>query len=380
MVRRDVILASAARTSLQLQFGAKEIPQGLRRLRRVRSVEQLHRPSSSVLVLPVGAIVHSTTSRLLPSTHRGDGPLNTDAAAAATSRTTIAPCGSRLSLVRRTRETVAAGYFIAALSRSSMATSSADRDLLELDLYHLLDPSNTLTSSSPQADISRYYRKQARLLHPDKNLNNPRAAEQFDTLQRAYELLTDETKRGEYDEKKRKREEKKRKADEEDVRVRTMRERLEEREKAGKTVWDTNKRQTQTARIQRENEAVIQQLRQRTQPAQFNTAQREPRREERKQAEADEGSYGKRGNGSVEVEGRGVGAGVDIKAYETSTLERMRELAKKRKEEKQKQQATDGSGARTTADSSSHTGRSSGHPTQRESEVIVLDDASGAMT
>ena len=261
-----------------------------------------------------------------------------------------------------------------------MTTSSSDRALFELDLYHLLDPSRTLTSSSPPTDISRHYRKQARLLHPDKNPDNPKAAEQFDTLQRAYELLSDESKRAEYDEKRRRREEKKRKADEEDVRVRVMRERLEEREKAGKAGWESNKRQIQAARIQRENELVIQQLRQQTQPPQPSAQKRtEERREERKLADVDEGRHDDRGYKGANVEGKGASAGLDMKAYEASTLERMRAMARRKKEEREKlqQQPANGASAHNTDSSSAKTSFSSA---KRESEVIVLDDASGAIT
>ena len=264
-------------------------------------------------------------------------------------------------------------------------SSSSDRDLLQLDLYHLLDPSDSLSSSSPATDISRHYRKQARLLHPDKNPNNPNAAAQFDTLQRVYELLSDGTRRADYDERRRRREEKKRKAASEDVKVRLMRERLEERERQGKAGWEANKRQMQAARIQRENEAVIQQLRQTTQPAQPQPQsqqaaarrQAETRWEEQKQAEADGGRHGdRRGEASVEARGTGPSAAaLDMRAYEMSTLERMREMARRKREEKEKQtqQQTVGTNERTAKTAAQAT-------PQQEIEVIVLDDERSAVT
>ena len=260
-----------------------------------------------------------------------------------------------------------------------MSTPS-DRELLDLDLYHLLDPTDTLTSSSPQTDISRHYRKRARLLHPDKNPNNPLAASQFDTLQRAYELLTDEAKRSEYDDKRRLREEKKRKVAAEDVRVRVMRERLEEREKAAKVGWESNKRQMAAARIQRENEAVIAQLRQTTAAATAGA-----RRDDSKQAAVEERTYADSARSNVDAEGAVVGAGLNMAAFEASTLERMREMARRKKEERLRHQQNQSSGTSThTTDSggsSSSSVETADQPAvQQEREVIVLDDTSGAVT
>ena len=52
-------------------------------------------------------------------------------------------------------------------------------------------------SSYSTGDIKKAYRKLARLLHPDKN-SHPRAEEAFDLLQNAYEVLSDDTKRRDY--------------------------------------------------------------------------------------------------------------------------------------------------------------------------------------
>ncbi|CAA0841926.1 Chaperone DnaJ-domain superfamily protein [Striga hermonthica] len=47
--------------------------------------------------------------------------------------------------------------------------------------------------------IKREYRKKAMLVHPDKNMGNEKAAEAFQKLQNAYEVLLDASKRKEYD-------------------------------------------------------------------------------------------------------------------------------------------------------------------------------------
>ncbi|MGL5840088.1 MAG: DnaJ C-terminal domain-containing protein [Sphingorhabdus sp.] len=47
--------------------------------------------------------------------------------------------------------------------------------------------------------IKSAYRKLAKELHPDKNKDNPKAAERFSDVTRAYDLLSDAQKRGAYD-------------------------------------------------------------------------------------------------------------------------------------------------------------------------------------
>ncbi|KAL3812250.1 hypothetical protein ACJIZ3_013518 [Penstemon smallii] len=54
--------------------------------------------------------------------------------------------------------------------------------------------------------IKREYRKKAMLVHPDKNMGNEKAAEAFQKLQSAYEVLLDSFKRKEYDDELRREE------------------------------------------------------------------------------------------------------------------------------------------------------------------------------
>ena len=53
--------------------------------------------------------------------------------------------------------------------------------------------------TASDADIKSAYRKLAKELHPDRNKDNPRAAEKFSDATRAYDLLSDKNKRAQFD-------------------------------------------------------------------------------------------------------------------------------------------------------------------------------------
>lgn len=63
------------------------------------------------------------------------------------------------------------------------------------------DPYSTLgvARGASEKDIKSAYRKLAKELHPDRNKNNPNAAERFSEVTRAYDLLSDAGKRAQYD-------------------------------------------------------------------------------------------------------------------------------------------------------------------------------------
>jgi molecular chaperone DnaJ len=63
------------------------------------------------------------------------------------------------------------------------------------DLYQLLG----LTEEASEEDIQRAHRKLVREYHPDANPNDPQAEERFRAVQQAYEVLSDDKKRREYD-------------------------------------------------------------------------------------------------------------------------------------------------------------------------------------
>lgn len=63
------------------------------------------------------------------------------------------------------------------------------------------DPYATLgvARNADEAAIKSAYRKLAKELHPDRNKDNPKAAERFSEVTRAYDLLSDKDKRGQFD-------------------------------------------------------------------------------------------------------------------------------------------------------------------------------------
>ncbi|XP_076666942.1 dnaJ homolog subfamily C member 17 [Andrena cerasifolii] len=67
--------------------------------------------------------------------------------------------------------------------------------LMDIDLYELFDIARTASTQ----EIKKAYRKKALSCHPDKNPNNPKAAELFHELSRALEILTDTSARAAYD-------------------------------------------------------------------------------------------------------------------------------------------------------------------------------------
>ncbi len=65
----------------------------------------------------------------------------------------------------------------------------------------MADPYSTLgvAKGASEAEVKSAYRKLAKQLHPDKNKDNPKASERFSEVTRAYDILSDKTKRAQFD-------------------------------------------------------------------------------------------------------------------------------------------------------------------------------------
>ena len=63
------------------------------------------------------------------------------------------------------------------------------------DPYSIL----SVARGASEKDIKSAYRKLAKELHPDRNKDNPKAAERFSEVTRAYDLLSDKDKRAQFD-------------------------------------------------------------------------------------------------------------------------------------------------------------------------------------
>ncbi|MEO1048593.1 MAG: DnaJ domain-containing protein, partial [Pseudomonadota bacterium] len=65
----------------------------------------------------------------------------------------------------------------------------------------MADPYRTLgvARTASEKDIKSAYRKLAKELHPDRNKDNPKAAERFSDVTKAYDLLSDKDTRAQFD-------------------------------------------------------------------------------------------------------------------------------------------------------------------------------------
>src|SRR3954447_14964146 len=81
-------------------------------------------------------------------------------------------------------------------ARQTGSDAVSTRDFVEKDYYKVLG----VAKDASQADIKKAYRKLARELHPDANPGDAAAESRFKDVSEAYDVLSDESRRKEYDE------------------------------------------------------------------------------------------------------------------------------------------------------------------------------------
>lgn len=78
---------------------------------------------------------------------------------------------------------------------SAGGVAANERQVKDREFYDLLN----VSTSATQADIKKAYYKEARKCHPDKNPDDPEAAKNFQKLGQAYQILSNEESRRNYD-------------------------------------------------------------------------------------------------------------------------------------------------------------------------------------
>ncbi|XP_061193875.1 dnaJ homolog subfamily C member 17-like [Saccostrea echinata] len=160
--------------------------------------------------------------------------------------------------------------------------SGGSVDILKLDLYKILNVKEDAT----EKEILKSYRKQALKCHPDKNPDDPKAAELFHQLAKALEILTDAAARAAYDKAQKAKKAAEARHKELDSKRKKFKEDLEGREKAANIQTEadlTLKRnlQAEIERLRKEGSKLLEQEQERL---------REEIREGQKRLEPEEGT------------------------------------------------------------------------------------------
>ncbi|XP_014358551.2 dnaJ homolog subfamily C member 17 [Papilio machaon] len=140
----------------------------------------------------------------------------------------------------------------------------AKKNIEDVDLYAILD----VQISATESEIKKAYRKKALQCHPDKNPDDPKAAETFHELSRALEILTDAGARTAYDKVLKAKAAAKLRHKQLDSKRQKLKEDLERREReaaSGKDskLTDEQKLAAEIQRLQKEGSRLLQEEQQR---------------------------------------------------------------------------------------------------------------------
>ncbi|XP_071518849.1 dnaJ homolog subfamily C member 17 [Panulirus ornatus] len=133
------------------------------------------------------------------------------------------------------------------------------KELMKLDFYEIFE----IPMGSGEQEIRKAYRKKALKCHPDKNPDNPDAAEEFDRLKKILEILLDAGTRKAYDKVLRSRKAAAVRARESDAKTRKLRTELEDRERRAQQARDhpqiseEEKLRRELKRLEEEGEKLI---------------------------------------------------------------------------------------------------------------------------
>ena len=132
-------------------------------------------------------------------------------------------------------------------------------DIMKINLYSLLDIECDVSTK----EIISAYRKKALKCHPDKNPNNPKAAEEFHLLSKALQLLTDASARVAYDKVLKAREAAEIRNRQLDAKRRKLKDDLEARERAATNVSvvevPTQSLEKEIERLRKEGSKILEQ-------------------------------------------------------------------------------------------------------------------------
>jgi DnaJ family protein C protein 17 len=139
-------------------------------------------------------------------------------------------------------------------------------DISKINLYKLLD----VDLSATEKEIISAYRKKALKCHPDKNPNNPKAAEEFHLLSKALQVLTDASARAAYNSVLKAKEAAELRHKQLDSKRKKLKDELEARERAGAAASTvkadkvpTKNLEAEIERLRKEGSSILEQEQQR---------------------------------------------------------------------------------------------------------------------